>query len=78
MCLGIPGRIVESDGLMAKVDVGGTKKETSLMLLDDVTVGDYVIVHAGFAIQKVDEAEAEESLKVVDEIIKGMDVSHEE
>ena len=78
MCLAIPGRIVESDGLMAKVDVGGTKKEASLMLLDDVTVGDYVIVHAGFAIQKVDEAEAMESLKVVDEIIKGMDVSHEE
>jgi hydrogenase expression/formation protein HypC len=78
MCLGIPGRIVESDGLMAKVDVGGTKKEASLMLLDDVAVGDYVIVHAGFAIQKVDEQEAEESLKVVDEIIKGMDVFYEE
>lgn len=72
MCLGIPGRIVETDGLMARVDVGGTKKEASLMLLDGVAVGDYVIVHAGFAIQKVDEEEAEESLRIVDELIQGM------
>lgn len=71
MCLGIPGRVVESDGLVASVDVGGSRKEASLMLLDGVSVGDYVIVHAGFAIQKVDEAEAAESLRLVDEIIRG-------
>lgn len=72
MCLGIPGMVVESDGLVATVDVGGTRKEASLMLIDGVAVGDYVIVHAGFAIQKMDQDEAAESLRVVDELIKGM------
>lgn len=73
MCLGIPGRIIETDGLSATVDVGGTRKEASLMLLDGAVVGDYVIVHAGFAIQKIDESEAEETLKVVDDLVKGME-----
>ncbi len=72
MCLGIPGRVVETDGLNAKVDVGGSRKEASLMLLDDVRVGDYVIVHAGFAIEKVDESEARKTLQLVDELISTM------
>lgn len=72
MCLGIPGRIVEITGAMAKVDVAGTKKETSLMLMEGVTVGDYVIVHAGFAIQKVNEKEALETLKIVKDLIEDM------
>lgn len=72
MCLGIPGRIVEITGAMAKVDVAGTKKETSLMLMEGVTVGDYVIVHAGFAIQKVNEKEALETLKIVKDLIGDM------
>lgn len=73
MCLGIPGRVVEITNGVARVDVGGTKKEASLMLLEGASVGDYVIVHAGFAIEKVDEEEAEETLKIVDELIEGME-----
>lgn len=72
MCLGIPGKIVNIYDMTATVDVAGTKKDASLMLLDGVQVGDYVIVHAGFAIQKVNEAEAAESLRLVDELVKGM------
>ena len=72
MCLGIPGRVVEINKGIAHVDVGGTKKEASLLLMEDVVIGDYVIVHAGFAIEKVDEEAARETLEVVDRLIKGM------
>ena len=62
MCLGIPGRITEirdEAGLsMGKVDFGGVRKDACLAYLPDVQLGDYVIVHVGFAISKVDEAEA--------------------
>ena len=64
MCLGIPGRLVEvyqQNGLpMGKVDFGGILKETCLAYTPDAKVGQYVIVHVGFAISQVDEAEAEE------------------
>ncbi len=72
MCLGIPGKIIRIETGMATVDVAGAKKEASLMLLEGAAVGDYVIVHAGFAIQKIDEKEAAETLKLVDELIEGM------
>ncbi len=72
MCLGVPGKIIEIKDMMANVDVAGAKKETCLMLLDDVNVGDYVIIHAGFAIQKVDEKEAQETLRIMNDLIKGM------
>ena len=64
MCLGIPGRLVEvyqRDGLpMGKVDFGGIAKETCLAYTPEAEVGQYVIVHVGFAISQVDEAEAQE------------------
>lgn len=72
MCLGIPGKIVGINGMSATVDVAGTRKDASLMLLDGVQVGDYVIVHAGFAIQRVNEAAAAETLRLVDELVKGI------
>ena len=72
MCLGIPGRVVEIKDMAATVDVAGTRKDANLMLVDGVRVGDYVIIHAGFAIQKVNEVEAAETLRLVDELIKGM------
>ena len=53
---------------MATIDVGGVTRSVSLMLLADVEVGDYVIVHAGFAIHKVDPREAQESLKLFREV----------
>lgn len=52
---------------MATIDVDGAKREASLLLLDDPKIGDYVIVHAGFAIHKIDEADALESLKLMRE-----------
>jgi hydrogenase expression/formation protein HypC len=73
MCLGIPGKVVDIKDGMAKVDVGGTRKDASLMLLEEASLGDYVIVHAGFAIEKVDEEEAEKTLRIVEELIEGME-----
>jgi len=55
MCLAVPSKIIEINDTVAKVAVDGVVREASLMLLDDAGVGDYVIVHAGFAISKVDE-----------------------
>jgi len=69
MCLGIPGRIMEihdEAGLsVGKVDFGGVRKEVCLAFLPDVGPGDYVIVHVGFAISKVDEAEALRTLEIL-------------
>ena len=62
MCLAVPSKIIEINGALAKVEIDGVVRETSLMLLDDARVGDYVIVHAGFAISKVDEAAALETI----------------
>jgi len=62
MCLAIPGRVVEilreDDVLMGKVDFGGVKKRACLEYVPDVSVGDYVLVHVGFALSRIDEAEA--------------------
>jgi hydrogenase expression/formation protein HypC len=70
MCLGIPGRVIEirdEAGLaMGKVDFGGVRKDTCLAYLPEVGVGDYVIVHVGFAISQVDEAEALRTLEMLD------------
>jgi len=63
MCLAVPSRIVEINDMVARVDVDGVIRETSIMLLDDVKIGDYVIVHAGFAINKIDEAAALQTLE---------------
>ncbi len=63
MCLAIPARIVELlEGDACRVDLGGVRKEVSLALVDDATVGDYVIVHVGFALSKLDPEEAERTL----------------
>jgi hydrogenase expression/formation protein HypC len=66
MCLAVPGRVLsveEQDGtLMAQVDFGGLRKEVCLAYIPDVRVGEYVIVHVGFAIQRLDEKSATETL----------------
>ena len=64
MCLAVPARIIHMEGNSGIVDLGGVRREASLLLVDDAKVGDYVIVHAGFAIHKIDEARALESLKL--------------
>lgn len=69
MCLGIPGRLVDlhhDDGaLMARMDFDGIIKDVCLEYLPDLTVGDYAIVHVGFAISQIDEATAQESLELM-------------
>ena len=65
MCLGIPGKVIEIEKSVAKVDVGGVSREISLDLCPDVSVGEYVLIHTGFAIQKVDEEEAKETLDLL-------------
>lgn len=65
MCLAIPSRIIEINDLLAVVDVYGARKEVSLILLpDDAAKGDYVLVHAGFAIQKIDFEAAKETMRM--------------
>jgi hydrogenase expression/formation protein HypC len=67
MCLAIPSKITHIENEMATIDVDGVKRSASLMLLEDSAVGDYVIVHAGFAIKKLDEASAMETIRLLKE-----------
>lgn len=67
MCLAIPSKIVNIDNNMAILDVDGVRREASLLLLEDTEIGDYVIVHAGFAINKVDEIAALETIRLLKE-----------
>ena len=72
MCLGIPGKIIEiyeRDGLrMGKVDFGGIVREACLAYVPEAQVGDYTIIHVGFAINVIDEEEARQTLALLDEI----------
>lgn len=67
MCLAIPSKITHIENEMATIDVDGVQRQASLLLLADAQLGDYVIVHAGFAIQKIDEAAAQDTLKLLRE-----------
>ena len=64
MCLSIPARVDSIDGEMAVVTVGGVQYNASLQMVEDVGVGDYVLLHTGFAIQKISEEEARETLEI--------------
>jgi hydrogenase expression/formation protein HypC len=73
MCLAIPGKIVEivdAENQIAKVEVGGVKRNVNIGMLgeDEARVGDYVLIHVGFAMSKVDEQQAEDTLRVLKEI----------
>jgi hydrogenase expression/formation protein HypC len=64
MCLALPARVVElTDGDTAVVELGGVRKQVSLALVEGIAVGDYVIVHVGFALTRLDPEEAEQTLK---------------
>lgn len=68
MCLAIPAKIVEiAEGDQAIVDLGGVRKDVSLALVEDVKVGDYVIVHVGYALTRLDPEEAEKTLALMAE-----------
>lgn len=68
MCLSIPAKIISIHGDMAEVSAGGTIFKAGLQMLEDLKVGDFVLLHAGFAIQKISEKEADETLKLFDEM----------
>ena len=73
MCLAIPSKITKIENNMATIDVEGVQREVSLLLLEDARAGDYVIVHAGFAISKLDEAAAQETLDLLREAIAAVE-----
>ena len=77
MCLAIPGKVLEIDNsvqpAMGKVSFGGIQKRVCLEWIPDVVVGDYVIVHVGFAISKMNEEEAQETLKLIEQMEGGLE-----
>ena len=73
MCLAIPGKIVEivdAENDIAKVEVGGVRRNINIGMLDkgDARIGDYVLIHVGFAMSKIDEKEAQETLRLLEEL----------
>ncbi|MBU4344091.1 MAG: HypC/HybG/HupF family hydrogenase formation chaperone [Desulfobacteraceae bacterium] len=78
MCLAIPSKIVKIENNMGIIDVDGVKREASLLLLEDAKVGDYVIVHAGFALHKIDESVAMETLLLLKEAAALVDKVNDE
>ena len=67
MCLSIPAKIISIDGDKAKASLGGTVIDIGLQLVEDVQVNDYVLIHTGFALQKISEEEAQATLKLINE-----------
>jgi len=78
MCLAVPLRLVSVNGNDAIGEVGGIQREVSIMMTPDAKVGDYVIVHAGFAIQMLDQKEAEENLELLRQIGEAAEHKQEE
>lgn len=75
MCLGVPMKILSRDGDTVLAEVDGVQKEASVMLLaEEVNIGDYIIVHAGFAISRLDEEYAQETLRLMKEIFSPEDM----
>jgi len=69
MCLAVPMQVAEILDGTAICEVDGVRREASLMMIDDVAVGDYVLIHAGFAIEKIDPVEAEKTLEIFREVL---------
>ena len=68
MCLAVPGSVVAIQGDLAEVDVRGIRRNASLALCPDVGVGDYVLIHVGFVIERLEEEEARETLRLFEEL----------
>lgn len=76
MCLGVPMLVIDTDGKTAIAEIDGVRREASLMMLDEpVKAGDYIIVHAGFAISRINQEEAEETLMMMREIFSPEDMA---
>jgi len=69
MCLAVPGKLVRIDSDIGLVQFGGAERRVGLALVPDAQVGDYLLVHAGYAIQRMDEAEALENLELLAELL---------
>lgn len=77
MCLSVPAEVLEIHGDRAKVSVGGATYTAGLQLVEDVRVGDYVLMHSGYAIQKIDPEEAQETLEILREMAsKAAEIEH--
>lgn len=70
MCLAVPAKITAIDGEEAVLDYGGVTRKANISMLSEVNIGDYVLVHVGYAISKMDEEEALETLKLWDEMLE--------
>jgi len=70
MCWAVPAKVIEIQGPLGKVELSGTVREVGLQLLEGLQIGDYVLIHAGFAIQKVDEEEAIKTLGLMEEVLE--------
>jgi len=70
MCLAVPAKVISITGPNAMVELGGLTRQANVMLVPDLRVGDYVLLHAGFAIQSLNEAEAQETLDLLAEIAR--------
>jgi hydrogenase expression/formation protein HypC len=68
MCLSIPVKIVSIDGDAAETEIAGVRRQVSIVFTPEAKVGDYVLLHTGYAIGVIDEAEAEETLKLLEEL----------
>jgi len=68
MCLAIPAKVTALDGAIATVEVAGVTRQASVHLLDEVRPGDYLLIHAGFALSKLDEQEAAETLRLLEQM----------
>lgn len=71
MCLGIPAKVISVEGDMAVVMIGEIEYKANTALLEDVLPGDFIILHAGFGIEKVDPAEADETMRLIRDIEHG-------
>ena len=72
MCLSIPARVVKIKGDQADVSVGGAIFKAGLQMVENIKIGDYILLHTGFAIRKIDEEEALETLKILQEMQAAM------
>ena len=77
MCLAIPMKVVKVEGDRGIVEIGGVEREASFQLLEGVKIGEYVLIHAGYAINKIDEEEAQETLELLREIASDMEKDDE-
>ena len=73
MCLAIPAKILSIEGTVAQLEMAGNRLASDISLVPDASVGDYVMVHAGFAIQKYDEVEALKTLDLFREMVEGLE-----